>query len=246
MIVSKKNVVRLLLTGSTLALFGAVVSCSSEEMVDGTRLSADEVAYNGNIRLSLSHPFDVAKDDYELLFAVPTATESVALCEVKAGSPCQAGSADYFETELVYATPTKRFYRAEASAILENGLTLKIMARDGAGKVTDSRVIEFVQVGAPTTAATTPTTTPTTTPGTGATVPPTGTTPPTGGAVTEAEVQGIVRLSCDKAGCHSTQYGSNLASLKAAGGAGRIESGNMPKDGPMSAGDKAKVLQFLK
>ena len=124
------------------------------------------------------------------------------------------------------------------------------MARDGAGKVSDSRVIEFVQVGAPTTAATNPaTTTPgtgATTPGTGATTPGTGATTPGAGAVTEAEVQGIVRLSCDKAGCHSTQYGSNLASLKAAGGVSRIESNNMPKDGPMSAGDKAKVLQFLK
>jgi len=236
-------------------LFLALMGCNTQQQ-EGYTLRDTQPMYTGHIRLSLAHPFDAKNQDYEILMSVPFDVTDMAVCEVKADQPCAAGSEAYFKTTLIYATPQRRFYKSVASALLEDGLTLKMMSLGAQGQPMDERTIVVARTGpaVPQTGGgavppagpagpggpAIPPAGPSTVPPAGPTVPPASpTTPP---AVDAAAIKSIVQSNCG--GCHAA-YAANPDSLKSTGSAGMIRSGSMPKGRSMGAGDKDKLLKFL-
>lgn len=221
---------------SSLAIFS---NCSMDDKISTLRDTAD-VGYTGHIRLSLAHPFDVKKEDYEILLSTPFDVQSMAVCQIKEGAVCEAGSPSYFTTELTYATAARRFFKVEASALLEKDLTLQFMSYDRSGKAIDTRRVTFVAKAG-------------TTPATSTSTGPTATTSPTPsaggstGASGDTQIKSVVQANCGGSTCHSGTYVANPASLKGTGAARMIEEGSMPKGRAMtSASDKAALLQYLK
>ncbi len=158
----------------------ATLSNSCGLVSQDTSSLADEGGYNGNIRISLTHPFDVQKDDFELLFAANVDALNVGLCVARETPNCAPGGAGFYPADLVYSNGTKNFFKSKSSALLEDGLVIKVIATDATGKTLDSRNIQFSKIGAPAApaAATTATATTTVPPATTTTVPPATTTVP--------------------------------------------------------------------
>jgi hypothetical protein len=146
-----------------------VASCQST--TNEARL-ADTAApvYTGHIQLSIAHPFNVKREDYEILLSVPVDVANMAVCEVKKTEPCAVGSPAYFKTKILYATAQRRYFKADASALLEDGLVLKFVSLDAKATAVDTRVVQFKWLGAPKTATVAATTPPAATAGQTSTV----------------------------------------------------------------------------
>jgi hypothetical protein len=223
-------------------VFGALLllqGCALENQINTLKDDkATSYTYTGHIRISLAHPFDVKKEDYEILAATPNDVAALALCHIKEGGACEPGSPLYYTSELVYATSQARFFKVEASALLEDGLTVQLMSYDKAGKVTDTRRLTLNAKAGTVSPSTTTATPPTTTPSTSTTTTTTA-TPGTSGA---PDVNTIVANSCASASCHP---GRDAASFKGADAAGRVQNGSMPKGGSLSAADKQALVSYL-
>lgn len=208
----------------------------------------DAYTYTGHIRLSLAHPYNLEKDDYELVASVPFDVKSMFICVISAeAEPCNATSQNWFYTDLFFATNTRRFFRQPKDAYvrLQDGLILQFMSVDSSGKTIDTRRVTYRRVGGATTPTTpttttnvptTPSTTPSTTPNGGG----------QGGPVTVDQIRGIVQTQCAQS-CHPAhpQYGANPEVLKNVGAADRIRSGNMPQGSVMNPQDKDLLLRYL-
>ncbi len=166
----------------------ALVSTSCGITNTESMVAADDAPYTGNIRVSLAHPFNVQTSDYELLFSSTIDTVGLGVCVAKETPTCTPGGQGFYPADLIFSNGTKNFFKSKSSALLEDGLTLKVVASDKTGKTIDSRNIQFVKSGSTAATTTTPATTTapsgavgaTTTPAT-TTIPPTTatTTPPT-------------------------------------------------------------------
>lgn len=95
----------------------------------------------GDIRLSLAHAFDGQNDDYEILLSAPIDAADMVVCEVVPDDACESDSDNYFPTDLIYETPKRRFFKATASALLEDGLVLSFLTLDGEGETTTQRTV---------------------------------------------------------------------------------------------------------
>ena len=140
----------ILLLGATLAAaFGCQRNLGSTLEADGAAAGAAgaATAAAGDIKVSLAHPYDLKHDDFELVFGVPNTVGSVSVCEVRIDATCAAGGAGVFGSKLVFATDARKFFKANATALLESGLMLKIIALDKSGAQVDARMIAFSGTG---------------------------------------------------------------------------------------------------
>lgn len=211
--------------------------------VPSSALSEDAFNYTGHIRLSLAHPYNIEKDDYELVASVPFDVKSMYICVISADAkPCEAGSENWFYTDLFYATNTRRFFRQPKGAYvrLQDGLVLQFMSLDATGKIIDTRRITYKRAAGTTTPANPAT------PSTPANPSTPSSGGQTGGAVTADQVRSIIQSQCALS-CHPShpQYGTNPEVLKNVGAADRIRSGNMPKGMTMTPQDKDLLLRYL-
>lgn len=128
----------------TLLLSVLASACGGSSLKPAPRVGASGGAAKlpkGDIRLSLAHAFDGQNDDYEILLSAPVDTEDMVVCEVVPDDECEPESANYFPTDLIYETAKRRFFKASASALLEDGLILSFLVLDGAGDATGRRTV---------------------------------------------------------------------------------------------------------
>jgi mono/diheme cytochrome c family protein len=224
----------------------AIVAMSCDLSQDAYTLSEWEVVeYQGNIRISLAHPFNQQNNDYEILAATTMETYGMGVCvDHGEGVPCVIGGDGFFSTSLIYSDGERKFFKASSSALLEHGLVLHFVAFDENQTVLEERRVKFEQIDGgppPQTLATpnatnpnasTPTPLPATTP-----------VPTAGQADGNADVQRVAQQYCGE--CHST-YGSDPGSLRGTGATGMIQSGSMPRGQTMPDADKQILLNFLR
>ncbi len=232
---------------ATLA-FG-LAACEKVGQTASLKEEATGTAYPGAITLSLAHPYDLAKDDFELLLAAPNTVKAMAVCHVRDGATCAPGTQLMYSASLAYATGDRMFYKVNASALLEAGLTLRFIAYDATGTVIDARTVVFSgQAGA--------------TPPSSTGTPPNGTTPPSsgGGGGGAAGGEKVVTfygdvlpfLSSNAAGsaykcttCHAHYNAPD--GLNSVGEVDRMinamESGRMPRGGDPVPADKVALLR---
>ena len=108
-------------------------------------VAADDGGYAGNIRISLAHPFNLPTNDYELLFASAVDTAAMGLCIVKNTPTCTPGGPGFYPADLIYNSGARTFFKTKSSALLEDGLTIKVVASGNTGVTLDSRNIQFVK-----------------------------------------------------------------------------------------------------
>lgn len=126
-------------------LFLLVIAVQSCSQVSPWSALATNDLYQGAIRVSLAHPFDQAKDDYELLIASPLTTAVMGVCEMDqvAISDCHPGAVGMHPSKLIFANAQVKFFRADESALLEDGLVLRFVAYDAAGSLLDARNVKL-------------------------------------------------------------------------------------------------------
>jgi hypothetical protein len=136
------------LIGLHCAALALAVSCSD---LGGNDVSLvkhaghdDAFAYDGELQVSLSEVVDEAAAKYKLLFAAPKATKTLVYCRgVDALADCKSGSTVVRGTKALGTRSGKAFFMALDVSTLKDGLTLAIVARDGAGKTLDSVLYRF-------------------------------------------------------------------------------------------------------
>ena len=129
-------------TLATLALALAAFGCQKSS--PDSALSSDAGAtYAGDIRLSLAHPVNVRQDDFDILLSVPASVAKMAVCEVRVNAECKENAPYRFDTTLIYLTTDRHYFKSTASALLEDGLILKIEALDDKGTAVDSRLVQI-------------------------------------------------------------------------------------------------------
>jgi hypothetical protein len=154
--------VTILLCATFASAFGCQRDQSAAALADAAAAGG-----SGDIRVSLAHPYDLKHDDFELVFAVPNTVDGVSVCEVRVDATCAAGGPGVFGSKLVFATDARKFFKANATALLESGLMLKLLAFDKSGAQVDARMISFTGNGSLQKGATSqPTATPTPQPST--------------------------------------------------------------------------------
>ena len=227
-----------------LAFLATHCSTAVEEPISSLSFETKEVAYTGNIRISLTHPYDINKDDFEILLAADKNTKKLGVCESDKVKECKPGLDYYFEAPLMYETAQRRFYKTKASALLENDLVLTVVGLNASGEIIDTRNIKFVDSGGSNSVVNNSTTPPDNSGGASTDGDQGGSTAGQGGPPTSDQIKPIVQTNCGGGGCHPT-YASTPEILKQTNSAALVQSGNMPKGRAMSANDKDLLLKYL-
>jgi hypothetical protein len=128
-----------------IAMLAGAVGC--ERGKASTLADAAAGGAGGDIKVSLTHPYDLRKDDFELVFAVPSSVGAVSVCEVRLDATCAVTGPGVFGTKLVYASGDRKFFKANATALLENGLMLKLVALNASGSQVDARMVAVSGTG---------------------------------------------------------------------------------------------------
>src|SRR5690606_15331791 len=139
----------------------------------------------------------------------PLSVETVIICEKPEN--CTSDSPDVFRTDLIYQSDSRKFFRSQASALLERGLQIAFVAYSAQNTISDIRFIEFD--GGPD-------------PVVGSANQATSNLPGNAGQVSNAvSGESLVTTNCAGAGCHSSPLPYTKAqSLQA------VQSGLMPKN----------------
>lgn len=123
-------------------LLPAMLGTACQRQVADSSLN-DAATYAGDIQISLAHPVNARADDFELLLSTPLRIETLAVCEMRAGVECKAGSPYRFDASMIYLTADRHFFKAKVSALLEDGLILKFEGADATGNVVDTRIVQL-------------------------------------------------------------------------------------------------------
>ena len=108
-------------------------------------LNAD-ATYAGSIRVSLGAATDTAQAEYRLNFATSLSVQRLGICVLKkvgTAAACRVGDANFFETEVVRETATRRYFKAKSVAVLQDNLILVLQGLGTSGAVVDTRIVKF-------------------------------------------------------------------------------------------------------
>jgi len=220
---------------STFVMVAFVIGggCKKSDGNDQSKLKA---GYEADIKISLSHPYDVRNDDFELMFASSPEIEQVGVCLRKGQNICSRSSPNFFDAKLIYASNTRRFYALTRTALLEQNMVLELIGFDQTGREIGRRAIMFMMSGAAARSGL------------------------AGGGIAGSAVNGVgagigasgsnaeslIIRTCSGGSCHNNTYAANPSTLKGnADAAQRIRQGNMPPGNSMPQDERQAILQYM-
>lgn len=204
-----------------LSLFGCKVSEGQQGL-----LAYDNLP--GRLYVSLTHPYELDNDDYEMVVSTPREAKSLTVCEVEEAT----GECGVEESaRLIFASEERNFYVADKSVLLEHGLILALIAKNESKDIIDMRTFSFYNNEDPS-------------PGAGGRGRQGGSGSPfsqnQSAAGSGSDLGLLERSNCSVAGCHS-----NFNSYSTAEKFDALNSGRMPRGRPISPEDKDALLRYF-
>ena len=136
-----------LLAFAALEIAALVLASCGTDSTAPSLLLGNEPVYPEDLKISLAHPFDVSNNDFDLLFSASPTVGALGLCLTRDTPSCVPGGAGYFAATKIHASGARAFFKTKSSALLEEGLVLRVVASDASGQVLDARTITIARNG---------------------------------------------------------------------------------------------------